>query len=125
MNEVSKDGLFCITEVECLGACVNAPMLQINNEWVYEDLTEQNTIELIEKLRRGEEVKKGPQNHRKNSEGPNGRTTLIQTEQNKDSKTEFSRDLAKAKQDWQKAKEEAEKAAAEKLLAEKAKTEKK
>lgn len=36
MDETSEDGLFTITEVECLGACVNAPMMQVNNEWVYE-----------------------------------------------------------------------------------------
>lgn len=73
----TKDGLFTITEVECLGACVNAPMLQVNNEWVYEDLDEDNVVELVEKFRRGETVKKGPQNHRVNSEGPDGRTSLF------------------------------------------------
>lgn len=36
MNETSEDGLFTLAEVECLGACVNAPMMQVNNEWVYE-----------------------------------------------------------------------------------------
>jgi NADH dehydrogenase (ubiquinone) flavoprotein 2 len=36
MDETSEDGLFTVSEVECLGACVNAPMLQINNEWFYE-----------------------------------------------------------------------------------------
>lgn len=36
MEETSEDGLFTISEVECLGACVNAPMIQVNNEWVYE-----------------------------------------------------------------------------------------
>jgi NADH dehydrogenase (ubiquinone) flavoprotein 2 len=36
MDETSEDGLFTISEVECLGACVNAPMMQVNNEWVYE-----------------------------------------------------------------------------------------
>jgi NADH dehydrogenase (ubiquinone) flavoprotein 2 len=35
-DEVSHDGLFTMSEVECLGACVNAPMMQVNNEWVYE-----------------------------------------------------------------------------------------
>jgi len=39
MGETSADGLFHLDEVECLGACVNAPMIQVNNEWVYEDLT--------------------------------------------------------------------------------------
>lgn len=36
LDEISADGLFSMSEVECLGACVNAPMLQVNNEWVYE-----------------------------------------------------------------------------------------
>ena len=35
MDEISADGLFSLSEVECLGACVNAPMMQVNNEWVY------------------------------------------------------------------------------------------
>lgn len=35
-DEISADGLFTISEVECLGACVNAPMMQVNNEWFYE-----------------------------------------------------------------------------------------
>lgn len=36
MDTISEDGLFTVSEVECLGACVNAPMMQINNEWFYE-----------------------------------------------------------------------------------------
>ena len=36
MDEISEDGLFTVSEVECLGACVNAPMMQVNNEWFYE-----------------------------------------------------------------------------------------
>lgn len=35
-DEISEDGLFTVSEVECLGACVNAPMMQVNNEWFYE-----------------------------------------------------------------------------------------
>jgi NADH:ubiquinone oxidoreductase subunit E len=54
MDEMSADGLFTMSEVECLGACVNAPMLQINNEWFYEDLTPENTVALLEKLKNGE-----------------------------------------------------------------------
>ena len=60
MGHTTKDGMFTLQEVECLGACANAPMLQINNEWIYEDLDEKNVIELVEKLRKGEEVKVGP-----------------------------------------------------------------
>lgn len=48
MDHMSDDGLFTVSEVECLGACVNAPMMQVNNEWVYEDLTPENTINILE-----------------------------------------------------------------------------
>ena len=40
LNETTKDEMFTLSEVECLGACVNAPMMQVNNEIVYEDLNE-------------------------------------------------------------------------------------
>lgn len=124
VGETTQDMMFTLSEVECLGACVNAPMLQINNEWVYEDLTEENVIELIEKLKRGEEVKKGPQNHRVNSEGPLGRTSLKDVNSLIGEKHLHTRDFAKAKEDWLKAKEAAEKAAAEKAAADKAAKEK-
>jgi len=75
-GETSADGLFTLTEVECLGACVNAPMMQVNNEWVYEDLTPETTVALLEKWSAGEEPTKGPQNGRINSLGPMGRTSL-------------------------------------------------
>ena len=43
-GETTSDGLFTIQEVECLGACANAPMIQVNGEWVYEDLNPENTV---------------------------------------------------------------------------------
>lgn len=47
-DEISEDGLFTMSEVECLGACVNAPMMQVNNEWFYEVITLKNwTIKLL------------------------------------------------------------------------------
>jgi NADH-quinone oxidoreductase subunit E len=52
-GETSEDGLFTMTEVECVGACVNAPVLQIDNDF-YEDLDFLLTEELLEKLKRGE-----------------------------------------------------------------------
>ena len=77
MNETSADGLFTLTEVECLGACVNAPMMQVNNEWFYEDLTPETTVALLEKWKAGQEPKVGPQcGTRINSIGPMGRTSL-------------------------------------------------
>ena len=95
-NETTPDGYFTIQEVECLGACVNAPMLQINGEWVYEDLTPTNIVELLDKLKKGEKVKLGPQNQRKNSEGPMGRTCL----KDLSGEMKVDRDFAKAKKDW-------------------------
>jgi NADH dehydrogenase (ubiquinone) flavoprotein 2 len=74
-GETTKDHLFTIQEVECLGACANAPMLQVNGEWVYEDLTPENTVELLENLKGGKE-KRGPQINRNDCEGPQGRTSL-------------------------------------------------
>jgi len=62
-GETTADGLFTIQEVECLGACANAPMIQVNGEWVYEDLTPENTVQLLENLKTGTE-KKGPQINR-------------------------------------------------------------
>lgn len=76
MDETSADGLFTLSEVECLGACVNAPMLQVNNEWFYEDLTPETTVALLKKWQAGEEPTPGPQNGRINSLGPMGRTSL-------------------------------------------------
>ena len=60
MNGTSEDGLFTLSEVECLGACVNAPMMQVNNEYVYEDLTPESIVNILEQWKRGEEPKKGP-----------------------------------------------------------------
>jgi NADH dehydrogenase (ubiquinone) flavoprotein 2 len=51
-------------------------MIQVNGEWVYEDLTPENTVQLLENLKNGTE-KKGPQINRNDCEGPQGRTTLI------------------------------------------------
>jgi (2Fe-2S) ferredoxin len=78
MDEISADGLFTVSEVECLGACVNAPMMQVNNEWFYEDLTPENTINILDQFKRGEEPQVGPQINRNFSEGPQGRTSLHQ-----------------------------------------------
>ncbi len=76
-GETSKDGLFTLSEVECLGACVNAPMVQINDMF-FEDLTPETTVALLDNLAAGKEVTVGPQNGRKNSCGPMGRTSLLE-----------------------------------------------
>jgi len=64
IGESTKDGLFTTMEVECLGACVNAPMVQINDDF-YEDLTGERTVEILQALREGKQVPIGPQNGRK------------------------------------------------------------
>lgn len=65
-GETSADGMFTVSEVECLGACVNAPMVQIGDDY-YEDLTPQRMTEILEALRRGEAVEKGSQTGRQTS----------------------------------------------------------
>ena len=74
-DTVSADGLFSWTEVECLGACVNAPMAQIN-KYYYEDLTPENFETILEKLRKGEHVEPGPQDGRQASAPATGPNTL-------------------------------------------------
>ena len=72
---VSEDGKFSWMEVECLGACVNAPMMQIGKDF-YEDLDGPATERILEALRRGETPKPGPQNGRHTSEPEGGALTL-------------------------------------------------
>ena len=67
IGETSKDNLFTVVEVECLGACCNAPMAQIN-DYYYEDLDENNFKELLLKLKNGKSVIKGSQINRRSSE---------------------------------------------------------
>jgi len=66
-NEMTEDGQFSWQEVECLGACVNAPMVQINKDF-YEDLTAESFEKILSALQEGKEVKPGPQNARHASE---------------------------------------------------------
>ena len=71
----TADGLFTLTEVECLGACANAPMVQINDD-NYEDLTFETTTAILEALAKGEQPKVGPQIDRQTSCPEGGPTTL-------------------------------------------------
>ena len=71
----SEDGLFTLVEVECLGACCNAPMMQINDDY-YEDLDAEATRRVLEALRRGETPAAGSQTGRHTSEPVGGPTTL-------------------------------------------------
>jgi NADH-quinone oxidoreductase E subunit len=75
LGETSADGKFTVVEVECLGACCNAPMVQINDEY-YEDLTAENFRSVLEALKRGEDPKTGSQEGRTGSEPAGGLTTL-------------------------------------------------
>ncbi|GAB6966399.1 NAD(P)H-dependent oxidoreductase subunit E [Komagataeibacter kakiaceti JCM 25156] len=75
-GETSKDGLFTLTEVECLGACANAPILQVDNDY-YEDLDGSRTVELIEALRRGERPPAGSTTGRMTSAPAGGRKVLV------------------------------------------------
>jgi NADH-quinone oxidoreductase subunit E len=74
---ISKDGVFSWMEVECLGACVNAPMLQIGKDF-YEDLDTSKAEAILAAFRAGETPKPGPQNGRFSSEPIGGATTLKQ-----------------------------------------------
>jgi NADH-quinone oxidoreductase E subunit len=74
-GETTADGQFTVIEVECLGACVNAPMLQYNDDF-FEDLDEASTAKFIEALKSGAAPKPGPQNGRLSSEPLGGATTL-------------------------------------------------
>jgi NADH-quinone oxidoreductase subunit E len=75
-DTVSKDGKFSWTEVECLGACVNAPMVQIN-KYYYEDLTADSLGKIIQRLRKGQSVPPGPQDGRQGCAPKSGPNTLI------------------------------------------------
>jgi NADH-quinone oxidoreductase subunit E len=74
-RHVSADGAFSWLEVECLGACCNAPMVQINNDF-YEDLDEKTFKKLLADMRAGKPVKVGSQSGRTTSEPSKGQKTL-------------------------------------------------
>jgi NADH-quinone oxidoreductase subunit E len=75
-GKVTADAMFSWIEVECLGACCNAPMVQINEDY-YEDLTPQNFEKLLDDLAAGRPVKVGSQTGRVTSEPAGGLTSLI------------------------------------------------
>ena len=76
-NELSEDKKCSWVEVECLGACVNAPMMQINQDY-FEDLDEKTTEEIIQKLLKDEFPEPGSAKNRKNNAPESGKTTLIE-----------------------------------------------
>ncbi len=67
VNKTTVDNFFTIKQVECLGACVNAPVIQINDDY-YEDLTERKVIEILENLKSGRKTITGSQIGRTSSE---------------------------------------------------------
>jgi len=75
-NELSNDQSCSWMEVECLGACVNAPMLQINDDY-YEDLDKEKTLKILDKILTGETPKPGSYRGRVNNEPENNRKTLM------------------------------------------------
>jgi NADH-quinone oxidoreductase E subunit len=77
VGATTADGLFTLVEVECLGACVNAPILQVNDDF-YEDLDGAATERLLDALRRGEPPPPGSVIGRHGSEPVSGRTTLLE-----------------------------------------------
>jgi len=74
-GETTADGKFTLTEAECLGACVNAPMVQIGDDY-YEDLDGDATARILDELASGGTPAPGPQNGRKGCEPIGGPTTL-------------------------------------------------
>ncbi len=74
-GHTTPDGLFTLSEVECLGACTNAPMVQINDD-NYEDLTAESMGAVLDALARGERPKPGPQIERQTSAPEGGPSSL-------------------------------------------------
>lgn len=78
VGESTKDMKFTISEAECLGACVNAPMFAVNDDY-YEDLTVKDTEEILNSLKKGNVPRAGPRSGRFASE-PNGGLTSLTAE---------------------------------------------
>ncbi len=76
-GETDKEGQFTLLEVECLGACVNAPILQVNDDY-YEDLDADRTAALLDALANGLAPAAGTQAERVNSAPEGGKTTLLE-----------------------------------------------
>ncbi len=76
-KQVSKDGRCSWMEVECLGACVNAPIIQINENY-YEDLDKDKTLKIIDQIINGDTPKPGSYRGRTNTEPENNRKTLLE-----------------------------------------------
>ncbi|CAG8621337.1 358_t:CDS:2, partial [Ambispora gerdemannii] len=75
VGQTTTDNLFTLVEVECAGACVNAPVLAVNDDY-YEDLTEETIIKILDSLKNGDIPKPGPQTGRHTCEPKSGLTSL-------------------------------------------------
>jgi NADH-quinone oxidoreductase E subunit len=76
IGQSTPDGRFFLREFECLGACSNAPVLWVDEDF-YEDLTYERTKTVLEALKRGKRPTPGPQSGRRVSEPAGGKTTLL------------------------------------------------
>ncbi|KAI1788441.1 thioredoxin-like [2Fe-2S] ferredoxin-domain-containing protein [Ganoderma leucocontextum] len=76
-GQTTKDGKFTVIEVECQGACSNAPMIVVGDDF-YEDLTADTTRKVLAAFKKGEKPKPGPQNGRHTSENSVGLTALTE-----------------------------------------------
>jgi NADH-quinone oxidoreductase subunit E len=76
LGETTPDGNFSLSEVECLGACVNAPVAQHNGDDLYEDLTAENAVRVLDALKAGKKPAHGSQTGRTTSMGVKGATCL-------------------------------------------------
>lgn len=77
LGETTEDGQFTLVEVECLGACANAPMVQIGDDY-YEDLSPERLSALLDDLKAGKDIAAGPQTGRQGSTPEGGATTLTE-----------------------------------------------
>ena len=97
-GHTTEDGLFTLTEVECLGACANAPMVQINDD-NYEDLDEERMGAILDVLAVGKSPKPGPQVDRQTSCPIGGPTTLKKmAERNYDYRPQWTATAGPAKE---------------------------
>ncbi|GAB5586080.1 NADH:ubiquinone oxidoreductase 24 [Umbelopsis nana] len=79
VGETTKDGKFTLVEVECAGACVNAPVLAVNDDY-YEDLTPETTKKVLDSLQNGKPIAPGPQSGRHTCEYAPGKYTTLNSE---------------------------------------------
>ena len=75
-GKTTPDGLFTLTEVECMGTCTNAPMVQINDD-NYEDLDYDSMVRILDDLAAGKQPKTGPQNPKRHTSEPEGGPTTL------------------------------------------------